>query len=67
MRRKSNQYMEGAGTLQFRSMSDAALVRLFILPTIILLILINIFPLLWSLILSFSNFSARLPTEWGKN
>lgn len=59
--------MEGANSLQFRSMSDVALVRLFILPTIILLILINIFPLFWSLILSFSNFSARLPTEWGKN
>ncbi len=53
--------------LQFNPMRDVNLMRLFILPTIILLIVINIFPLFWSLILSFSNFSARLRTEWGTN
>lgn len=41
--------------------------RMFILPTIILLVVINIFPLFWSLILSFSNFTARMPSVWGKN
>ena len=48
-------------------MKEANLVRLFVLPTIILLIVMNIFPLIWSLFLSFSDYSARLPTEWGKN
>jgi len=50
-----------------RPMKEANLVRLFVLPTIILLIVMNIFPLIWSLFLSFSDYSARLPTEWGKN
>jgi multiple sugar transport system permease protein len=48
-------------------MKDTTLMRLFIMPTIILLIAINIFPLLWSLFLSFSNFEAHKPTVWGKN
>ena len=67
MRTKQKQNTGGVGTVHFNPISDRALVRMFILPTIILLILINIFPLFWSLILSFSNFSARLTTEWGKN
>lgn len=50
-----------------RPMREATLVRLFILPTLILLIVMNIFPLIWSLFLSFSNYSAKMPTEWGKN
>jgi multiple sugar transport system permease protein len=53
--------------LQFNPMRDVNLMRLFVLPTIILLLVINIFPLFWSLILSFSNFSARMRTEWGTN
>jgi multiple sugar transport system permease protein len=48
-------------------MSDQALIRAFILPTIGLLVFVNIFPLFWSLILSFSNFTAKFPLEWGKN
>lgn len=55
------------GNVRFNPMRDITLVRLFILPTIILLIVINIFPLLWSLVLSFSEYTARMPTEWGKN
>jgi len=54
-------------SLQYNPMRDVNLMRLFVLPTIILLIVINIFPLFWSLILSFSNFSARMRTEWGVN
>ncbi|HAK47376.1 MAG TPA: ABC transporter permease, partial [Spirochaeta sp.] len=42
-----------------RQMSDVAFVRICILPVIILLIVINIFPLFYSLILSFSEYSAR--------
>jgi multiple sugar transport system permease protein len=55
------------GNVRFNPMRDITLVRLFVLPTIILLIVINIFPLLWSLVLSFSEYTARMPTNWGKN
>ena len=51
----------------YKPMRDTTLMRLFILPTIILLIAINIFPLLWSLFLSFSNYEAHKPDLWGKN
>jgi multiple sugar transport system permease protein len=40
-----------------RQLSDMAIVRLFVLPTIILLIVMNIFPLIYSLFLSFTNYS----------
>ena len=42
-----------------RQMSETAFVRICILPVIILLIVMNIFPLFYSLILSFSEYSAR--------
>jgi multiple sugar transport system permease protein len=49
-----------------RPMTDTQIVRLFILPTIILLILMNIFPLIYSLFLSFTNYSviADQAPEW---
>ena len=53
--------------ISYHSMRDTSLIRLFILPTIILLVVINVFPLFWSLILSFSNYSAKTLTQWGKN
>jgi multiple sugar transport system permease protein len=53
--------------MTYNPMKDTTLMRLFIMPTIILLIAINIFPLLWSLFLSFSNFEAHKPAVWGKN
>jgi multiple sugar transport system permease protein len=53
--------------INFNPISDKSLMRLFILPTIILLLLINIFPLLWSLFYAFSNYSAKMPFLWGKN
>lgn len=40
-----------------RQMSDMRIVQLFILPTLILLILMNIFPLIYSLYLSFTDYS----------
>jgi multiple sugar transport system permease protein len=40
-----------------RQMSDSTIVRLFILPTIIILILMGIFPLFYSLYLSFTEYS----------
>ena len=51
----------------YHSLRDSSIIRLFVLPVIILLVAINVFPLFWSLILSFSNYSAKMITEWGKN
>jgi len=49
-----------------RHMSDVRIVQLFILPTVILLICMNIFPLIYSLFLSFTRFSviSDVPPEW---
>ena len=44
-----------------RGMSDYQLKMAFIMPTMILLILMNIFPLLWSLYLSFHDYKASMP------
>jgi multiple sugar transport system permease protein len=41
-----------------RQLSDRAILNLFIWPTLILLIIINIFPLIYSLYLSFTDYSA---------
>jgi len=51
----------------YRHMKDKTLMRLFILPTLVLLIAINVFPLIWSLFLSFSHYSAKMANVWGKN
>lgn len=53
--------------IKFNPVSDKSLMRAFILPTIILLLAINIFPLLWSLFFSFTDYSAKMPFVWGKN
>lgn len=47
-------------------MSDGAIVRLFIMPTIIILILMGIFPLFYSLYLSFTEYSVinTTPPVW---
>jgi len=44
-----------------RGLSDRAMAWLFITPTIVLLLAINIFPLLWTLQLSFTNYRANRP------
>jgi multiple sugar transport system permease protein len=44
-----------------RGLSDRALAWLFITPTIVLLLAINIFPLLWTIRLSFTNYRANRP------
>ena len=44
-----------------RGLSDRAIAWLFIAPTIVLLLAINIFPLIWTLRLSFTNFRANRP------
>ena len=42
-------------------MSDRAIAWLFISPTIVLLLAINIFPLIWTIWLSFTNYRANRP------
>lgn len=43
------------------NMSDRAIAWLFIAPTMILLVFINIYPLLWSIYLSFTDYKANRP------
>ena len=44
-----------------RGLSDRSVAWLFIAPTIILLLAINIFPLIWAIRLSFTNYRANRP------
>ncbi len=44
-----------------RGLSDRAIAWLFIAPTILLLLAINIFPLIWTVWLSFTNYRANRP------
>ncbi|MEM0908228.1 MAG: sugar ABC transporter permease, partial [Pseudomonadota bacterium] len=44
-----------------RGLSDGAIAWLFIGPTILILLAINIFPLIWTVYLSFTNFRANQP------
>jgi multiple sugar transport system permease protein len=44
-----------------RGLSDRAIVWLFVAPTMALLLAINIFPLIWTIKLSFTNFRANRP------
>jgi multiple sugar transport system permease protein len=46
---------------RLRGLSDRALAWLFISPTIVLLLALNIFPLLWTIQLSFTNYRANRP------
>ena len=46
---------------QLRGLSDKALAWLFIGPTMLILLVINIFPLLWTIKLSFTNYRANRP------
>jgi len=50
-----------------RGLSDRSIAWLFITPTIILLLAINIFPLIWAIQLSFTNFRANRPNATIKN
>lgn len=54
-----------AGT-QRRQLSDRAILNLFIWPTLLLLILMNFFPLFYSLYVSFTNYvaTANKPPVW---
>ena len=52
---------------RIRGLSDRAIAWLFIGPTILLLLAINIFPLLWTVYLSFTNYRANRPNAEVKN
>jgi hypothetical protein len=46
-----------------RGLSDRAIAWLFIAPTMILLLAINIFPLFWTIYLSFTNYASNRPNR----
>src|SRR5712692_7042020 len=46
---------------RLRGFSDRAIAWMFIAPTIALLLAINIFPLIWTIRLSFTNYRANRP------
>ena len=46
-----------------KGLSDRAIAWIFIAPTIFLLLAINIFPLIWTINLSFTNFRANRPNR----
>jgi multiple sugar transport system permease protein len=50
-----------------RGLSDRVLAWLFIAPTIVLLLAINIFPLIWTIYLSFTDYRANRPNAEIKN
>ncbi len=57
-----------AGMAQtIRGLSDRWIATLFIAPTIVLLLAINIFPLIWTIRLSFTNYRANRPNAPIKN
>jgi multiple sugar transport system permease protein len=56
-----------AGRQRFQGLSDRMIAWLFIAPTILLLLAINIFPLIWSIQLSFTNFKANRAVQGIQN
>lgn len=50
-----------------RGLSDRAIAWLFIAPTMLLLLAINIFPLIWTVYLSFTNYASNRPNREVKN
>nr|MCU0802036.1 sugar ABC transporter permease [Paracoccaceae bacterium] len=52
---------------RIRGLSDRTIAWLFVAPTIFLLLAINIFPLIWTIYLSFTDYRANRPNrevEW---
>lgn len=49
-----------------RTLSDRSIANLFLLPTVLLLIAMNVFPLFWSLYLSFCDYTdtSNIPAQW---
>ena len=57
----------GAILPRLRGLSDRAVAWLFITPTMLLLLAINVFPLIWTIQLSFTNYRANRPNAPVKN
>src|SRR6185436_13457890 len=53
--------MPRALSVRVRGLSDRAIAWIFIAPTMVLLLAINIFPLIWTIRLSFTNYRANRP------
>ena len=52
---------------RIRGLSDRTIAWIFVAPTIFLLLAVNIFPLIWTIRLSFTNFRVNRPNndvEW---
>jgi multiple sugar transport system permease protein len=59
--------VQPAAVRRIRGLSDKVLAWLFITPTMVLLLAINIFPLIWTIYLSFTNYRANrsnAPVSW---
>jgi multiple sugar transport system permease protein len=52
---------------RLRGLSDRAIAWLFIAPTMILLLAINVFPLIWTIQLSFTNYRVNRPNAAVRN
>ncbi|WP_339947981.1 sugar ABC transporter permease [uncultured Albimonas sp.] len=52
---------------RIRGLSDRAIAWIFVAPTIFLLLAVNIFPLIWTIRLSFTNFRANRPNAEVEN
>ncbi|MFO1057102.1 MAG: sugar ABC transporter permease [Dongiaceae bacterium] len=50
-----------------RGLPDRAIAWLFITPTVLLLLAINIFPLIWTIQLSFTNYKSNMPNRPVRN
>lgn len=48
---------------KIKGLSDRAIAWIFVAPTIILLLAINIFPLMWTIYLSFTNYRVNRPAK----
>ncbi|MEM7633914.1 MAG: sugar ABC transporter permease [Pseudomonadota bacterium] len=48
---------------RLKGLSDRGLAMLFVAPTIVLLLAINIFPLIWTIYLSFTNYRVNRPNR----
>lgn len=56
-----------AAARRIRGLSDRAIAWIFVAPAIFLLLAVNIFPLIWTIRLSFTNYAANRPNrpvEW---
>jgi len=61
--RKTPSTASSAMVKSVRGLSDKAIAWLFVGPTIFLLLAINIFPLIWTIYLSFTNYKANRPNR----